>query len=227
MNDRERSHNVSVCIFDLDGVLVDTAIYHYRAWKRLANSLGFDFSEAANESLKGVNRMTSLKMILGWANVTKNEKELKFLAEQKNRWYKEMISTMNADFLLSGVEEFLKELKERGYRLAVGSASKNAEQILLKTGIRHYFDVVVDGNLVNESKPNPRVFLKGAELMSVAPEECVVFEDAQAGVDAALNAHMKVIGVDKSTNLTGTHGLVPGLNAMNVDRLQYFINRKQ
>lgn len=223
MNIRERSQKINTCIFDLDGVLVDTARYHFLAWKRLANSLGFDFSEKDNERLKGVNRMSSLKMILDWADLSKNEDEMSLLAEQKNDWYKAMISSMNSSNLLPGTEEFLQELARSNYHLAVGSASKNAESILQKTGIRHYFDVVVDGNMVSESKPNPKVFLKGAELMSVLPSTCVVFEDAQAGVEAALRADMRVVGVGESVNLMGTHDRVAGLYEMNIERLESII----
>ncbi|MFB5944339.1 beta-phosphoglucomutase [Albibacterium profundi] len=224
MKVRERSQKINTCIFDLDGVLVDTASYHFLAWKRLANSLGFDFSESDNERLKGVNRMSSLKMILDWAGLSKNENERSLLAEQKNDWYKTMIRTMNSSNLLPGTEAFLEELACSDYHLAVGSASKNAEAILQKTGIRHYFEVVVDGNMVSKSKPNPLVFLKAAELLFVDPKACAVFEDAQAGVEAALRAGMKVIGVAESANLLGAHGYVTGLSEMNIERLESIIN---
>lgn len=224
MKVRERSQKINTCIFDLDGVLVDTASYHFLAWKRLANSLGFDFSESDNERLKGVNRMSSLKMILDWAGLSKNENEMSLLAEQKNDWYKTMIRTMNSSNLLPGTEAFLEELACSDYHLAVGSASKNAEAILQKTGIRHYFEVVVDGNMVSKSKPNPLVFLKAAELLFVDPKACAVFEDAQAGVEAALRAGMKVIGVAESANLLGAHGYVTGLSEMNIERLESIIN---
>lgn len=224
MKVRERSQEINACIFDLDGVLVDTASYHFLAWKRLANHLGFDFSESDNERLKGVNRMSSLKMILDWAGLSKNENEMSLLAEQKNDWYKTMIRTMNSSNLLPGTEKFLEELAHSNYHLAVGSASKNAESILQKTGVRHRFEVVVDGNMVLESKPDPQVFLKAAELMSVPPDTCVVFEDAQAGVDAALRAGMKVIGIGDPANLSGAHGYVTGLYEMNIERLESIIN---
>lgn len=224
MKVRERSQKINTCIFDLDGVLVDTASYHFLAWKRLANSLGFDFSESDNERLKGVNRMSSLKMILDWAGLSKNENEMSLLAEQKNDWYKTMIRTMNSSNLLPGTEAFLEELACSDYHLAVGSASRNAESILQKTGIRCYFDVVVDGNIVSESKPDPQVFLKAAELLSVLPNTCVVFEDAQAGVDAALRAGMKVIGVGESANLLGAHAHVVGLHELTIEKLQSIIN---
>jgi len=219
MRYRERSQKIKACIFDLDGVLVDTAIYHYRAWKKLAQSLGFDFSKEDNEHLKGVNRISSLKMILNWAGLQKSEEEIERLAELKNQWYKEMIGMMNAGHILLGVEDFLKELKEADYLLAVGSASKNAEALLMKTGLRHYFDVVIDGTVVSESKPDPAVFLKAAECLSVDPVCCVVFEDAQAGVEAALRAGMMVIGVGKVEDLREACEVVSGLHELNVKKL--------
>lgn len=219
MRHRERSQKIKACIFDLDGVLVDTAIYHYRAWKKLAQSLGFDFSKEDNEHLKGVNRISSLKMILSWAGLQKSEEEIERLAELKNQWYKEMIASMDSEQLLPGVTEFLKELRSSSYLLAVGSASKNAEILLAKTGVRNYFDVVVDGTLVSKSKPDPTVFLKAAELLSVEPSRCVVFEDARAGVEAALRAGMMVIGVGKVEDLREACEVVGGLYELNVKKL--------
>src|SRR5690554_538890 len=187
---------INACIFDLDGVLVDTAVYHYKAWRRLANELGFDFKEEENEELKGVNRLKSLELILGWGGVQKTSEEIELLAEKKNEWYLEMIASMQPEELLPGSREFLEELKAEGIKIALGSASKNAKIILDKTNISHLFDAIVDGNMVKASKPDPEVFLLGAKLLNMGPKECVVFEDAISGVEAAIAGGMKVIGVE-------------------------------
>nr|WP_315402556.1 beta-phosphoglucomutase [uncultured Sphingobacterium sp.] len=189
-------------IFDLDGVLVDTAVFHFQAWKRLAQELGFDFTEIENEQLKGVSRIASLEKILNWAGVDASESEKIEMAERKNRWYLDLVEQMKADEILPGSLELLHWLKKNGYQVALGSASKNAPLILEKTGIISFFDVLVDGNSVSLSKPNPEVFLKAARDLKLLPEVCLVFEDAQAGVDAARAAGMSVIGI--GSNLNGT-----------------------
>lgn len=189
-------------IFDLDGVLVDTAVFHFQAWKRLAQELGFDFTEIENEQLKGVSRIASLEKILNWAGVDASESEKIEMAERKNRWYLDLVEQMNADEILPGSLELLHWLKKNGYQVALGSASKNAPLILEKTGMISFFDVLVDGNSVSLSKPNPEVFLKAARDLKLLPEVCLVFEDAQAGVDAARAAGMSVIGI--GSNLNGT-----------------------
>ncbi|KKX48965.1 MULTISPECIES: beta-phosphoglucomutase [Sphingobacterium] len=189
-------------IFDLDGVLVDTAVFHFQAWKRLAQELGFDFTEIENEQLKGVSRIASLEKILNWAGVDASESEKIEMAERKNRWYLDLVEQMKADEILPGSLELLHWLKKNGYQVALGSASKNAPLILEKTGMISFFDVLVDGNSVSLSKPNPEVFLKAARDLKLLPEVCLVFEDAQAGVDAARAAGMSVIGI--GSNLNGT-----------------------
>ncbi|WP_447766673.1 beta-phosphoglucomutase [Sphingobacterium faecium] len=189
-------------IFDLDGVLVDTAVFHFQAWKRLAQELGFDFTEIENEQLKGVSRMASLEKILKWAGVDASESEKIEMAERKNRWYLDLVQEMRADEVLPGSMELLHWLKQNDYRIALGSASKNAPLILEKTGMISFFDVLIDGNSVSLSKPHPEVFLKAARDLQLLPESCLVFEDAQAGVDAARAAGMSVIGI--GCNLNGT-----------------------
>ncbi|MFD2907094.1 beta-phosphoglucomutase [Sphingobacterium anhuiense] len=189
-------------IFDLDGVLVDTAVFHFQAWKRLAQELGSDFTEIENEQLKGVSRIASLEKILNWAGVDASESEKIEMAERKNRWYLDLVEQMKADEILPGSLELLHWLKKNGYQVALGSASKNAPLILEKTGMISFFDVLVDGNSVSLSKPNPEVFLKAARDLKLLPEVCLVFEDAQAGVDAARAAGMSVIGI--GSNLNGT-----------------------
>ncbi|MXV50980.1 beta-phosphoglucomutase [Pedobacter sp. HMF7647] len=214
------SKSYPACLFDLDGVLVDTAIYHYQAWKRLANSLGFDFTEAQNEHLKGVSRIDSLKLILGWGGVTKNEQEIQDLATIKNNWYVEMISKMTPAEVLPGALEFLQSLKDNGFKTALGSASKNSAMILERTNLAPFFNEIVDGNTVTASKPNPEVFLKGAELLNESAENCVVFEDAVAGVQAGKAAGMKVVGIGSSSVLKDADLIINGLNEMDLKKLK-------
>ena len=196
-------NTVKAVIFDLDGVLVDTAIYHFQAWRRLAAELGYSFSIVDNEQLKGVSRVESLELILDWAGLEKSEAEKADLLTKKNQWYLELIEQLSPEHLLAGSLDLLKKLQEKGIQIALGSASKNALGILEKTGIVAYFDALIDGNVVQLSKPNPEVFLKGAEALGIAPASCLVLEDAQAGIDAAKAAHMQVIGVGQAEHLQG------------------------
>ncbi|NRF38979.1 beta-phosphoglucomutase [Pedobacter foliorum] len=212
------------CIFDLDGVLVDTAVYHYKAWKQLANSLGFDFTHAQNEQLKGVNRMCSLDMILKWGNLDKSESEREELASLKNSWYVAMISKMTIAEVLPGSLKLLQDLKEQGVKTALGSASKNSALILERTGLVDFFDAIVDGNAVTSSKPDPEVFVKGAELLKVANKDCVVFEDAIAGVQAAIAAGMKIIGVGETGNLPGAQLVIKDLSAITIEEILSLYN---
>lgn len=214
------------CIFDLDGVLVDTAVYHYQAWKKLANSLGFDFTHAQNEQLKGVNRMSSLNKILEWGGITKTAAEKDELAALKNTWYVDMINKMSATEVLPGTLELLQELKNKGIKIALGSASKNSGLILERTNLTHFFDAVVDGNSVTTSKPDPEVFVKGGELLNTAPQYCIVFEDAAAGVEAAIAAKMAVVGVGEPENLPGADLYVKDLSGVTVAQLVNLINQK-
>jgi len=209
------------CIFDLDGVLVDTASYHYMAWKKLANHLGFDFTEKENEKLKGINRLASLNLILEWAGVSVAADSLAELADRKNNWYVNMIENMTEENLLPGTKDFLQLLRKSGYKLALGSSSKNARLILDKTKIAGYFDAIIDGTSVSESKPDPTVFLEGAKLLGVDPENCVVFEDAVAGIEAAKNAGMKVIGVGSSRVLIHADLVIAGLDKIKIEDIQF------
>ncbi|MBD1425235.1 beta-phosphoglucomutase [Sphingobacterium arenae] len=201
MKAREIVDGVAAVIFDLDGVLVDTAVFHYRAWKRLAKQFDFDFTEVENEQLKGVSRVDSLNLILKWADKDVPAAEREQLASLKNTWYLELVENMKEGDVLPGTIDLLTYLKATDKKIALGSASKNAVRILEKTGIRHYFDAILDGNAVKNSKPDPEVFLKAATAVGVAPSGCVVLEDAQAGIDAARAANMQVIAVDKSYTL--------------------------
>ena len=213
-------NNIKACIFDLDGVIVDTAVYHYKAWKRLANELGFDFTEHDNEKLKGVSRMASLNLILQWGGIAKTDAEKEELATRKNNWYMDMISRMTPDEVLPGAIDFLEACRNAGLKTALGSASKNSVTILEKTGIEHLFDVVIDGNKVSKPKPDPEVFLKGAEELTIPPANCVVFEDAIAGVEAAIAGGMKVVGIGSPDVLGEANLVVSGLNEMTIEKLK-------
>lgn len=208
------------CIFDLDGVLVDTAIYHYEAWKRLANTLGFDFTHAQNEQLKGISRMGSLELVLGWGNTQKTEAEKILLAQQKNSWYLELIDKMEPDEILPGVRTFIEQLKAAGIKIALGSASKNSARILERTGISNFFDAIVDGNSVSRSKPDPEVFIRGADILGIPVTRCIVFEDAAAGVEAARRAGMKVIGIGDPEVLKIADLVIPDMQNLNINDLR-------
>lgn len=201
-------------IFDLDGVLVDTAKYHYLAWRRLARELGFDFSEQDNERLKGVSRMRSLEILLEIGNYPMNDEEKAAAAAKKNDWYVGYLHTLDESALLPGSREFLERLKTGGVRTALGSASKNAPLILERLGIAGFFDAVIDGNVVSRAKPDPEVFLKGAEALGFSPHLCVVFEDALAGIEAARAGGMRVIAVGKPELLPGADRYIASLKDM-------------
>lgn len=205
---------IKAFIFDLDGVLVDTAKHHFKAWKALANEIGIDFSEKENEQLKGISRKESLELILEWANVEISEERKLELMELKNDWYLENVKNMNASELLEGVHQFLLESKNLGLKIALGSASKNALPILEKTNILQFFDTIVDGNHTNKSKPHPQVFLMGAEQLSVKPEEAVVFEDSLAGVQAAKSGNFTAVGIGDKEILSKADMVYPGLSAI-------------
>ncbi|MEZ4778669.1 MAG: beta-phosphoglucomutase [Flavobacteriaceae bacterium] len=189
-------------IFDLDGVIVDTAKYHYFAWKKLAESIGISFTEEDNEHLKGVSRVKSLETILQWGNVALPDEKFQELITLKNDDYLSFVNKMNQDEILPEVPRVLRFLKEQGQLIALGSASKNAQSILKKVGLLDSFQTIVDGTVVIEAKPNPEVFLKAAEGLQLAPEACIVFEDALAGIQAANTAGMISVGIGDATILT-------------------------
>lgn len=207
------------CLFDLDGVIVDTAKFHFLAWKKLANTLGIDFTEAQNEELKGVSRIDSLKKILAWGNLEKTPAEIDQLANLKNEWYVDMIQTIEPGDELPGAKTFLENAHAAGLKIALGSASKNAGIILDKLQITNLFDAIVDGNQVTHSKPNPEVFLKGATDLGLQPIECVVFEDALAGIEAAKAGGMYSVGIGSPEVLGMANKVVSGLNAITVNEV--------
>lgn len=213
--------NIKACIFDLDGVIVDTAKYHYLAWKRLAKELGFDFTEEDNERLKGISRMKSLDILLQIGKLSFNEKTKEELAAKKNAWYVECISNMDSSEILPGVINFLKSLRNNNIKISLGSVSKNAKLILNNVGIAPYFDAVIDGTKITHAKPDPEVFLKGAEELGVKPSECVVFEDAQAGIEAAINAGMFSVGVGSLKTLSKANFVISSFEEMTLNRLKF------
>jgi beta-phosphoglucomutase len=193
--------NKKCFIFDLDGVIVDTAKYHFLAWKNLANSIGIDFSQAQNEQLKGVSREQSLTKILAWGGKTLSATNFQDLMRKKNEAYLNYIATMGRSELLPDVERTIDYLIETNQYVTLGSASKNARPILEKTNLIEAFDAIVDGNDVSEAKPNPEVFLKAAQLTNAQPNHCIVFEDSVAGIQAANAAGMISIGIGNESVL--------------------------
>lgn len=182
-------------IFDLDGVIVDTAKYHFLAWKNLANSIGIDFSEEQNEQLKGVSRVQSLEKILAWGNKTISEEKFTALMTAKNDDYLLHVNKMDEAEILPDVSKILNFLSDENQPVALGSASKNARLILNKVDLMKKFDAIVDGTNVSKAKPDPEVFLIAAKQLEMAPEDCIVFEDSVAGVQAANAANMISVGI--------------------------------
>lgn len=182
-------------IFDLDGVLTDTSVFHYRAWKRLADELGIYFDEEINERLKGVSRKESLEIILQLGDKTYNEQEKEKFAEIKNTYYLELIESIGPGDLYKGVQELLVDIKKRNLKTVLASASKNAPFIINRMGIEQYFDFVVDVNKVAKGKPDPEIFLKGAEGVQLNPKNCIVVEDSIAGLTGAKSAGMTAVGI--------------------------------
>lgn len=201
---------IRACIFDLDGVIVDTARYHFLAWKRLADELNIGFTETDNERLKGVSRNDSLKILLELGGIHQGNKDMEYLAAKKNSWYVEYIMKLQPNEILPGVLPFLAQLSDQRIKKAIGSASKNTSLILERLNLKKEFDAIVDGTLVDKAKPNPEVFLTAARMLKVIPAACIVFEDARAGIEAANHAGMVSIGVGKKENLEGAHLHIEG-----------------
>lgn len=215
---------IKACLFDLDGVIVDTAKYHFIAWKDLADKLGFEFTEEHNERLKGVSRMVSLDILLEIGGIELNNEEKLRLATEKNDLYVSYIMKMGAEEILPGVLDFLTDLRENGVKIALGSASKNAPLILERIGLTQYFDAIIDGNSVSNAKPDPEVFILGAKAVGVDPEACCVFEDAEAGVEAALAGGMKCIGIGTPEILGDAHYVMPGFVDFKTESLDKALN---
>ncbi|MEW4371489.1 beta-phosphoglucomutase [Paenibacillus kandeliae] len=186
---------IKAVIFDLDGVIVSTDQFHYKAWKKISDEEGIPFNETINNRLRGVSRMESLDIILEQATRTYTPEEKQKLAERKNEFYRESLHELSPKDLLPGAKETIDELKKRKVKIAIGSSSKNTPTILEQIGLSKAFDAVADGNDITRSKPDPEVFLLAAERLDTAPEECLVVEDAEAGVQAAIAGGMNVAAV--------------------------------
>lgn len=186
---------IKAVIFDLDGVIVSTDDCHFRAWKRMADEEGIYFDRGINNRLRGVSRMASLDIVLERSKREYSEREKQELAERKNKYYKELICELTPDDILPGVMDKLENLKENGIKIAIGSSSKNTPIILKQIGLDGYFDAVSDGNNITHSKPDPEVFLKAAEMLNIPPEDCMIVEDADAGIEAGKRAGMKTLAV--------------------------------
>ena len=192
--------DIRAIIFDLDGVICSTDRYHYLAWKALADRLGIPFDEQKNKLLRGVSRMESLEIILEDRSSHFSEQEKWELAEEKNRIYREYLQTMRPSDLSEDTRYALQTLRKRGYLLAIGSSSKNTRQILAQLGLEHFFDAVADGTQITRSKPDPEVFFLAASLLDISPEQAIVIEDAESGVQAAETGHFRVIGIRSREN---------------------------
>lgn len=214
-------------IFDLDGVIVDTAKFHFLAWKNLAESLDISFTEEENEQLKGVSRVKSLEKILEWGNKTISEENFNTLMSDKNEEYLSYVDAMSKDDILPGVLDTLKYLKQNDYPVALGSASKNARRILDKVGLNSYFDHIVDGNEVSKAKPDPEVFLKGCQLLGVEPNQAIVFEDSRAGIEAANTAKMTSVGIGDEKVLDEADFNFSGFTEIDKNTIHTLINFKK
>jgi beta-phosphoglucomutase len=212
-------------IFDLDGVIVDTAKYHFLAWQKIADRLGIEFTHEHNEQLKGVSRIRSLDIILGLGNVQVTQEDKDKWLMEKNEDYLEYIHHMQADEILEGVVPVLQYLKDNGQLVALGSASKNARPILEKVDIIHYFDAIVDGNDVTNAKPDPEVFIRAAQLLGMSSEGAIVFEDSVAGIQAANIANMVSVGIGDKAVLHEAQYNFNDFTEIDIQFLETLVNR--
>jgi beta-phosphoglucomutase len=211
---------IQAVIFDLDGVIVDTAHYHFIAWKRLANELGIHFTEVENEQLKGVSRMRSLEIILELGNLRLSQEEMERLATKKNQWFVDYINAMKPDEIFPGVKDMIQNIRSSGIKVALASSSKNADTVLTLLNIMNLFDTIVDGTMITHSKPDPEIFLLAAKKLNISPTKCLVFEDAEAGVEAAIAAGMKCIGVGSPQQLSKATVVVPKTADFNIQKIK-------
>jgi beta-phosphoglucomutase len=210
-------------IFDLDGVIVDTAKYHFLAWQKLANEIGIDFTPEHNEQLKGVSRVRSLEIILNLGKIETTQEQKEIWLDQKNKDYLSYLTKVDESEILPGVMPVLLYLKENNQKIVLGSASKNAKPILEKTKIIEMFDAIVDGNDVSNAKPDPEVFLQGAIKVNAKPFDCIVFEDSVAGVQAANIAEMMSVGIGDATILHEAKYVFPDFTHMDLQFIENLI----
>jgi beta-phosphoglucomutase len=211
-------------IFDLDGVITNTAEYHYRAWKRLADEEGIPFSRADNEALRGISRRESLLILLKGAN--RSEEALLKMSERKNCYYQEFVKTITPEDVLPGAMKLLMEIRLGGYKSALASASKNAKDVILNLKIDWLFDAVSDGYSVDQQKPAPDLFLHAAEQLGLPPEWCVVFEDAEAGIEAARSGCFRSVGVGPKGRVGKAEVIYPNLENVHLRDILSSLNVK-
>lgn len=213
---------MTAVIFDLDGVIVSTDEFHYQGWRRMADEEGIHFDRGINERLRGVSRMESLDIILEKASHSYTDDEKKEMATRKNDYYRALLETLSPVNILPGVMPLLDGLKQMGIRMAIGSSSRNTPMIMEKIGLADFFDAVADGNEITNSKPDPEVFLLAARKLGVAPSECIVVEDAEAGVAAARAADMRVVAVGSAAASPLADFRAPDLSGVTADELARF-----
>ncbi|MFD2044218.1 beta-phosphoglucomutase [Ornithinibacillus salinisoli] len=207
-------------IFDLDGVITDTAEYHYLAWKKLAEELDVSFDRQFNEQLKGISRMESLELILAKnRSLSLSDHEKEKLANDKNEYYKQLIESINGENTLPGIEKLIKEIKENNIKIALGSASKNANMVLDKLGLTEYFDYIVDAAKVKKGKPDPETFTTAADAFSIHYSDCIGIEDAVAGVEAINKASMFSVGVGSTEHLAEADYVVNDTSGLQFEEL--------
>jgi len=210
---------LKACLFDMDGVIVDSAVHHFVAWRKLADELSIPFAEEDNHALKGLSRVDSLDHILRMGHLELDEKTKLKLMDQKNAWYLDLIQGMTAKDILPGAKELIEQLVAGGIRVGLGSSSRNAQLILDNVGLTPLFDAIVDGNHITLSKPDPEVFLKGAAALDVSPSETIVFEDAASGIQAAKAGGFFAVGVGSQSQLSSADVVIPDLSGLTLDRL--------
>lgn len=216
-------------IFDLDGVLADTSGYHYQAWKTLSDELGLDFDSQINERLKGVGRRRSFEIILEENNALGNftDVEIRSLLDRKNELYKELIGKITPKDVLPGILDFLTEAKANGIKLAVASASRNAFSVLDSLQITKLFDYISDASKIKNPKPSPEVFLDCMEALSLQPDECIGFEDAQAGIEAIKSAHMSAVGIGVTVTSVEPDMSLPDTRALSFQKIAAWYNARK
>jgi len=210
---------IQAAIFDLDGVIIDTAHYHYIAWKRLASEFNINLTKEHNELLKGVSRIRSLEIILELGNIHLSEEDKEKYAAKKNAWFVDYIESIRPEEIFPGVRELIQEMRDLGIKVALASSSKNAPRVIELLKIKDLFDTMVDGTMITHTKPHPEIFLLAAERLGVQPSECLVFEDAEAGVEAALAAGMKCVGVGSPAQLGKANKVIARTGDFSVNEL--------
>jgi len=209
---------IQAVIFDLDGVLTDTAELHFQAWKRLADEEGIPFTRENNEALRGVPRRRSLEILLGERRVS--EERMQEMMERKNRYYRELIQRLTPADLLPGAAELLAELRQAGIKIAIASASKNARDVIARLGIAEQVDAIADGYSVERQKPAPDLFLHAAQQLGIPPEACVVVEDAAAGIEAAHAGGMRAIGIGPKERVGQAEAVFPSLEGVHLAHIR-------